>query len=177
MPPSPKKAQAKVESFIEALALEFDGRPMVALNRDSSVDGEVLIRLGEKEKVRGKIIEIQAYVREHRLTARLPEKAWVSIGLRWEPTTKDPRRPKPTRGGRRPKKPPSPEIDSVSGMGQLFTSYHEKGSMPTVDAIAADISDTLKRRHYAKRFEQILIRVHWNQRGKQPPRPRKGQRR
>jgi hypothetical protein len=164
MPPTPKKARAQVETFIEALALEFDGRPLVTLNRDSSIDGEVLIRLGERERVPSKIIEIQEYVRQHRLTARLPEKAWISIGLRWEPTD---RRKPPWKRGR----PPPKYVDSATGMGTLFTSYYDKRSMPTVDAVAAGISDTLKRKRYAKRFEQILIRVHWNQRGKQPPRP------
>jgi hypothetical protein len=172
MPPSPKKAQEQIEKFIESLALEFDGRPMVTRNRDNSVDGEVLIRLGEKEKVANKIIDVQEYTRKHHLIAKLPDKAYVSIGLRWEPSGRNVRKPAGARG----KKPHSPEIDSVSGMGQLYTSYYDKRSMPTADAVAAGISDTLKRKRYAKRFEQVLIRIHWNPRGKQPPRPRKGKR-
>jgi len=159
-----KRQEQQLRNFVETLALAFDGRPMVSVNKDKSIDAEVLIRLTDREDLKTKIIEVEEYIREHRLRARLPETAFISVGMRFEPRQR-------TIRGRRVKRH-SPEFDKVSGLNQLFTSYYGKKHLPTADAVAIIIAKKLREGRWSKNFEQILLRIHWNPRGKQPPRPR-----
>jgi hypothetical protein len=162
-----KIAERKIRRFLDALAKEFDGRePVVHQYPDGSISGETRLRVAEGESIKDKMSDVDTFVLDNGMSAWLPKRAWTAVGLKWEPRTRT------IRGGGRVKKD-SPEFDKVSGLRSIYTSYYAKPAF--AHAVAVPLARTLNLRRYVPKgqYEEVTIRIHWNERGKRPKRPRR----
>jgi hypothetical protein len=165
-----KVAERKIRRYLDALALAFDGRaPIVHTYPDGSISGETRLRVPEGVSIKDRMSDVNDFLIDNKMGAWLPKLSWVAIGLKWEPRTPTSR----TIHGIRTIKVDSPEFDKISGLRSLYTSYYK--SLPKASATAVPISRTLNRRRYVPggQYEEVTIRVHWNERGKRPKRPHK----